>query len=260
MADIKGYVAPNTRLRPAEAGFSAFETAARRVGIAYREGATDYTRIGEVQQRAIEANRWPFDILELEDRTAREAAASSRGGGFRARLGGGGGRTVRGHNAVNAGMGALGDWIGNVATARPGGPGGGGELVDVASGQVSFRGTGGRVMDVSDTSGPILSLVPGGPPLGIEQNPSDIYNTGIVQPPPSVLVPGSKAGTSRLAPDPNAPTPGAQFGGGYFEPTVQEYQGGSASSDASPGFFSGLGSWLTGGSDNTTPSDNPVQF
>lgn len=119
-----GYVAPIRALRPADQGFSAFESAGRRLGAGYREAAADYAKIGELQAREIEAKRWPFDILELADQQAR--ARAGRGGGVSRIIdpmnqypgtgsfgGDSGYRADRAaEDAMSMGMGAIGDFLG----------------------------------------------------------------------------------------------------------------------------------------------------
>lgn len=80
--EIPQYIAPTERLRPSDSGFSAFETAGRRLHINYDQVASSYRRMGDLQAQAIRDRKWPFDILELEARTARE---KEQGGGVRFR-------------------------------------------------------------------------------------------------------------------------------------------------------------------------------
>lgn len=144
MAEIKGFVAPTRQLRPAEGGFTAFQTTGRRVGLDYRSIAEDYARIGAVQARTIEDQRWPFDILALTERgrsSPSGGGGGARGGGLR--LAGGMGGDFRAHNAVLAGGAALGDYLGGqdgLPKSR------GGMLVDVENdttsiGKKTFAGT-----------------------------------------------------------------------------------------------------------------------
>lgn len=130
MAEIRGFVAPVRPLRVAEGGFSAFQTTGRRIGLDYRSVAEDYSRIGQAEARTIDAQRWPFDILELIDRG--RTTAGGGGGGLRVRGSGGAAPwDWRGHNAVLAGGAALGDYLGgqNGIPKHVGG-----ELVDVVGG------------------------------------------------------------------------------------------------------------------------------
>lgn len=84
MPTFSQYVAADRPLRPDEKGFAAFETAGRRIGPLYREAGQDMARIGELQRQGIEARRWPFDILALEQRSQQ---GSQQSGGIRVRLG-----------------------------------------------------------------------------------------------------------------------------------------------------------------------------
>src|ERR1041385_2567652 len=93
MPTIKEFTAP-VGYRVNDSGFSAFETMGRRVGGQYNEAANDIRTAGRVRgdiTRMI--GRWPFNIIELEQRAAEQATARSGGGaGLRTRGGGGGGR------------------------------------------------------------------------------------------------------------------------------------------------------------------------
>lgn len=260
MADIRGYNAPVTPLRPAEGGFAALETAGRRTGISYREAATDYARIGQLQQRTIEANRWPFDILELE----KSAALRGRGGG-------GGAPRVResggfGHAAINAGMGALGGYmdiqqrnelaayreemLGAAGYSGWGSginlqPGRAGELVDVTGGTVSFGHKPGQTISGTDPYGRLFGA-PQSSDLrqletsieGTAPNQTEAPNPNGVNYPPSMQGPGDNTSWGQgMTVSPNT--------GAYVPPTDQ----------SSGGAWSSLQNALTNDNSNAAPAD-----
>lgn len=100
MPKIVEYTAPEKRILPSEAGYQAAEMAGRRVGPIYREIAQDIKEGGKIQAAVNEQRRWPFDILELEQR-------AQSGGGVRII----GDRNLRAHNEINAGGAALGHML-----------------------------------------------------------------------------------------------------------------------------------------------------
>lgn len=81
MPSIKEFVASNT-YRPEDKGYSAFETLGRRVGGQFDQAGNDIRDIGRAQAAATNMiGRWPFNIIELEQRAAKEAATVLRGQG-----------------------------------------------------------------------------------------------------------------------------------------------------------------------------------
>jgi len=130
MPQLKEYVAGGTS-RTDDKGFAAFETLGRRVGGQYDQAGNDLRDIGRAKS-AITAGigRWPFNIIELTQRAAKDAEARAKGeetpqrsaadtggggGGFHAvrdrsgrGSGGYGGGGTRGLEELSEGMGALG--------------------------------------------------------------------------------------------------------------------------------------------------------
>ena len=159
MPRIPEYFAPDRTLRPSDTGFSAFETAGRRIGPLYREAGQDMARIGELQRQGIEARRWPFDILALEQR-------SQGGGGIRVRLGRDpmnqfpGGTDMSAHHADpgrlrggrGRGVAAAGRDIGNPGAGRPRPRGEGARAGWRALADVRLRPRGGRVNHIRTCS------------------------------------------------------------------------------------------------------------
>ena len=89
MPKIVQYTAPETKITPSDLGFSAWETAGRRIGPLYNEAAEDIKTGGQLQAKEIENQGWvlPFDRF-------RKFGESGRGQCLRIqnhRQGGGGG-------------------------------------------------------------------------------------------------------------------------------------------------------------------------
>jgi hypothetical protein len=67
MAKIAEYVAPKTELHPSEAGYSAFETAGRRLGGMYREAANDQITAAKLAgQMAASDIEFPYLLQSLQ--------------------------------------------------------------------------------------------------------------------------------------------------------------------------------------------------
>lgn len=116
MPSIKEFVASNT-YRADSSGYNAFETLGRRVGGQYDQAGNDLRDIGRAQAAGISMlGRWPYNVIELEQRRAKAAAASSKsasGGGASILRGQGGGSSRRrpsggGFGQMSEGAGAFG--------------------------------------------------------------------------------------------------------------------------------------------------------
>lgn len=127
MPSIKEFVSTNT-YRPENSGYNAFETLGRRVGGQYDQAGNDLRDIGRAKAAVTNMlGRWPFNIIELEQRAAEQAAVKSKpsSGGFS--IGGfysGGGRSRRSpsyaaFNQMSEGAGALGQMLRGPATSTP---------------------------------------------------------------------------------------------------------------------------------------------
>lgn len=94
MPQIKEFTATNT-FHTDDKGYSAFETLGRRVGGQYDQAGNDLRDIGRVKSNVTAMiGRWPFNLIELEQRAAKKASqsTSSEGGGvniLRGQSGGG---------------------------------------------------------------------------------------------------------------------------------------------------------------------------
>lgn len=88
MARIREFAAGNS-LHTDDKGFAAFETLGRRVGGQYDQAGNDLRDIGKANAAAINAiGRWPFNIIDLEQRQAARSQPASKGtGGITARMG-----------------------------------------------------------------------------------------------------------------------------------------------------------------------------
>ena len=100
---IAEYLAPTERLTPSNEGFSAFETAGRRIGPLYNQEAQDIKEEGRLKAQEIEdLSRWPFDILNLRNDVAEAQAAKAAKEGVRI------GSVTEGYNAVSGNAGQAG--------------------------------------------------------------------------------------------------------------------------------------------------------
>lgn len=126
MARIQEFVATATP-RTDDKGFAAFETLGRRVGGQFDQAGNDLRDIGRVQAASINSiGRWPFNIIDLEQRQVAVlrggqggagGGGSGGGGGFRLardRSGGGGGGSPRAFNQMSEGAGAMGQMLGGM--------------------------------------------------------------------------------------------------------------------------------------------------
>lgn len=218
-SNIETYNAPDRTIRPASEGFAAFENAARRIPTAYREAATAYEEVGRLQAQSIEARKWPFDILALENANR----TSIRFGSDRSPRGGGGGGDHQAFNRIAMGAGALGSYLGSGVSP-------GGEVVDVANGTTSigrqnYAGTSGNLLSPPDWS---QDNTPPMQQTDTQRNVNSIDQTQIGVP-PAWGIDQSPAGT-----------PAPYLPGDENLPGAQNYQGGG-------GWFSGLGNALSGG-------------
>lgn len=109
MAKIPVYVEPDREIHPEEKGFSAFETAGRRVGPAYNEAASLVRDQGRLTATIYKERMWPFDILDLYQQQAKDNPQPT--GGINVRSGGGADNNPFGFGATGLGR------VGNVAAA-----------------------------------------------------------------------------------------------------------------------------------------------
>src|SRR5687768_4393060 len=66
-------------LNPPDRGANSWEGAARRISGLYNSAASDEREGGQARARAFKQQLWPFDIMELYDRKAAEAARAAAG-------------------------------------------------------------------------------------------------------------------------------------------------------------------------------------
>ena len=207
MAQFREYNAPDRELRPSEAGFSAFETAGRRIGPAYSQAAQDVREGGRITAQLLELRKWPFDMLALEQR-------DQSGGGVRLGGGGRGGGGLRGHNQLSAGAGALGRLYGG------GGGGGGGVALGANWG-------GGGTYNTDPYSGLPRSFDPntdmpmtGGYDLGGKQAAADWANTEAIN--KTWAAQWAQDNPAAMGTVPNPDVTAIQAGpGGLYAPIVQ---------------------------------------
>lgn len=93
MPKIVQYTAPEAKITPSDLGFSAWETAGRRIGPLYNQAAEDIKTGGELQAKEVENLGWvlPFDRFRAADASGRDRGNSLRIQNQR-QGGGGGGR------------------------------------------------------------------------------------------------------------------------------------------------------------------------
>ena len=79
MPQLKEYAATGN-IRTDDKGFAAFETLGRRVGGQYDQGGNDLRDIGRAKA-AVDTmiGRWPYNIIELEQRAAEQADKRTQG-------------------------------------------------------------------------------------------------------------------------------------------------------------------------------------
>lgn len=130
MPAIKEYVAPIKEYQGDNAGYNAFDTLGRRVVAQYEAAGNDVAAIGKSKAAMMGyIGRWPFNIIELEQRAAgsygfRRGQQGREGGGSRTVVARGGGSITDSQfaprrmpnlaalNEMSEGAGAFGDMLG----------------------------------------------------------------------------------------------------------------------------------------------------
>jgi hypothetical protein len=256
---IAEYLAPNERLTPSNEGFSAFETAGRRIGPLYNQQAQDIKEEGRLKAQEIEdLSRWPFDILNLRNDVAQAQADKLSKVGVRI------GSVREGYDAFSdTGM----DSYGSMRQISRGAPVMAATARQLISPQ-SFNQPGATTFDPNAvTTGPSYTLQNGQFVKVNNQDPNAAYakeNNQLadninVQAANDWYAQNSYGGTSpgSYGGGPNATDPNlAQNYGGPNDTTGAALSGDNStypSNTSSPGVLSSVVNWATGGTQGPPP-------
>jgi hypothetical protein len=77
MPKLQEYVAPSRTLNPSSAGYSAYQTAGRRVGGMMRQAGEDMVRAARAQGQVLtDKAQWPFTLFDLKQKFTKPAAGT----------------------------------------------------------------------------------------------------------------------------------------------------------------------------------------